>query len=119
MDSTRDCVLCTECIKACPYENVTMRLRGWGQDLWARKKSRLDESVAAIILAALVTVVSLVLVLFPPKLYLLLRPVLPAGTAPNDWPRLVSIALIYLGGITVALLLMFGFSYLSKLFSSP
>mgnify|MGYP003392550048 FL=1 len=117
MDSNRDCILCTECIKACPKENVTMRLRMWGRDLWARRKARLDESVAAIVLAAIVTMVSLVLVLFLPKVYFLMRPILPAGKPPNDWPRLVSIAIIYLGGIALALLLFYGFSYLSRLFS--
>lgn len=117
MDSNRDCILCTECIKACPKENVTMRLRIWGRDLWARNKARLDESVAAIILAALVTMVSLLLIIFLPALYLFMRTILPAGTSPNDWPRLVSILMVYLGGIATALLLMYGFSYLSKLFS--
>ena len=117
MDSNRDCVLCTECIKACPTENVTARVRWWGHDLWARKKSRLDESVAAVIIASLVTMVSFILVLFLPKLYLIMRPILPAGTPPNDLPRLVSISIVYLGGIAAALLLMYGFSYLSRLFS--
>lgn len=117
MDSNRDCVLCTECIKACPHENVTARVRWWGHDLWARKKSRLDESVAAVILASLVTMVSFILVLFLPKLYLIMRPVLPAGTPPNDLPRLVSISIVYLGGIAAALLLMYGFSYMARLFS--
>tara|TARA_B100002003_G_scaffold251417_1_gene294851 strand:+ start:1605 stop:3029 length:1425 start_codon:yes stop_codon:yes gene_type:complete len=116
MDTNRDCILCTECIKACPYENITMRLRGWGHDLWARKRGLPDESIAGVILAALVTVVSLFLVLFLPKLYLLVNPLLPAGTPPNDWPRLVSIGIIYLGGIAVALLLMYGFSHLSRIF---
>jgi polyferredoxin len=117
MDSNRDCVLCTECIKACPKDNVTMKVRWWGKDLWARKKGRLDESVGAVVLAAIVTVVSLVLVLFLPKLYLIVRPILPAGTPPNDWPRLASIGVIYLGGIGLALMLMYGFSRLSKEFS--
>jgi len=89
----------------------------WGRDLWARKRARLDESVAAIVLASIVTMVSLVLVLFLPMMYHLLHPILPAGTPPNDWPRLVSIAIIYLGGIALTLLLFYGFSYLSKLFS--
>ena len=114
LDSNRDCILCTECIKACPKDNVTMRLRWWGKDLWSRKTGRLDESVGAVVLAAIVTVVSLVLVLFLPKLFLVVRPLLPAGTPPNDWPRLVSIAIIYLGGISLALLMMYGFSELSR-----
>lgn len=117
MDSNRDCILCTECIKACPKDNVTMNLRGWGYDLWARKTGRLDESFGAVVLTAIVTVVSLVLVLFLPTLFIWLRPVLPAGSPPNDWPRLISIAMIYLGGIALALLLMYGFAWLSKVFS--
>lgn len=118
MDSNRDCILCTECIKACPKDNITMRIRGWGHDLWSRKTGRLDEAFGAVVLTAIVTVVSLVLVLFLPTLFLLVRPLLPAGAPPNDWPRLVSIALIYLGGIALTLLLMYGFSWLSKKFSS-
>jgi hypothetical protein len=43
--------------------------------------------------------------------------ILPAGTPPNDWPRIVSIGLLYLGGVAAALLLMYGFSHLSRLFS--
>ncbi len=117
MDSNLNCILCTECIKACPYENITVRLRGWGHDLWARRKGKLDESVAAVILASLVTVVSLLLVIFLPKMHIFMSTILPAGTPPNDWPRIASIGFIYLGGIAVTLLLMYGFSHLSRLFS--
>ncbi len=117
MDRNRDCLLCTECIKACPNNNIAMRFRLWGHDLWARNRPRLDESVGAITIAALVTVVSLFLVLFLPPLKSAMDSILPAGTPPNDWPRLVSVGLLYLGGIAAALLLMYGFSHLSKLFS--
>jgi hypothetical protein len=34
-----------------------------------------------------------------------------------DWPRSASIGVLYLGGIAAALLLMYGFSHLSRLFS--
>ena len=117
IDSNRDCILCTECIKSCPQGNVAMRFRMWGRDLWARSKARLDESVAAIVLAAMVTMVPLLLVLFLPRVYLATRTFLPAGKPPNDWPRLASIAFIYLCGIALALLLFYGFCYLSKRFS--
>jgi len=117
MDSNRDCILCTECIKSCPQGNVAMRLRMWGRDLWARNKARLDESVASIVLAAMVTMVALLLVLFLPRVYFFMRTFLPAGKPPNDWPRLASIAIVYLCGIALALLLFYGFSYLSRLFS--
>jgi hypothetical protein len=94
-----------------------MRLRGWGHDLWARKRGRLDESVGAVTIAGLVTMVVLLLIFFLPPLRSFMGTILPAGTPPNDWPRIVSIGLLYLGGIATALLLMYGFSYLSRLFS--
>ena len=117
MDTNRDCILCTECIKACPSDNITLRLRQWGHDLWARRKGKLDEAVGGVTIAALVTMVSLLLVLFLPPLKAYMATILPAGTPPNDWPRIASIGVLYLGGIAVSLLLMYGFSYLSRLFS--
>ena len=117
MDTNRDCILCTECIKACPHDNILMRFRGWGHDLWARRKGRLDESVGAITIVGMVTIVSLFLVLFLPPLQSFLSTILPPGESPNDWPRVVSIGLLYLGGLAAALLLMYGFSHLSRLFS--
>jgi hypothetical protein len=117
MDSNRDCILCTECISSCPHDNIGIRLRGWGRDLWARRRGRLDEAVAAVTIAGLVTVVSLSLVLFLPPVKSFMDTILPAGTPPNDFPRIVSIGLLYILGLAVALLLLYGFSYLSKLFS--
>lgn len=117
MDKNRDCILCTECIKACPHDNIKMRFRFWGHDLWARNKGRLDEAAGAVTMAGLVTMVSLFLVLFLPPLKSLMEQILPAGTPPNDWPRVASVGLLYGGGVAAALLCMYGFSYLSKWFS--
>ena len=117
LDKNRDCILCTECLKSCPNDNIAIRFRGWGHDLWARVKGRLDESVGAVTIAGLVTMVSLFLVLFLPQVKSFLNTILPAGEPPNDWPRIVSIGSLYLGGVAAALLLMYGFSYLSRLFS--
>ncbi len=117
IDKNRDCILCTECISACPHDNIGINLRGWGRDLWARRRGRLDEAVAAVVIAGLVTVVSLLLVLFLPPLKSFMGTILPAGTPPNDFPRIVSIGLLYFLGIAGALLLMYGFGYLARLFS--
>ena len=117
LDKNRDCILCTECISACPHDNLGINLRGWGHDLWARRRGRLDESVATIVIAGLVTMVSLFLVLFLPPVKSVMDTILPAGTPPNDFPRIASIGLLYLLGLVGALALMYGFSYLAKLFS--
>ena len=117
MDSNRNCTLCTECIRACPHDNIAINVRGVGRDLWARKKGRLDESVAAVIITGLVSMVPLSLVLFLPGVKSFMETVLPAGTPPADWPRLVSIGLLFLAGLVGALLLVYGFSYLGRRFS--
>ena len=133
MDTNRDCILCTECIKACPHDNIGMRFRRWGHDLWARKKARLDESVGAVTISGVVTVVALFLVLFLPQVNIFTREFWPSAP-PADWPRLVSVFLfylgrtadwprivgigaLYLGALAATLLFMYSFSYLSKLFS--
>ena len=117
LDINRDCILCTECLKSCPNDNIKLRFRRWGQDLWCRTKARLDESIGAVIIATVVTMVSLFIVLFLPQVRSFFGEILPPGTPPNDWPRIVGIGVLYLSGVTTAILLMFGFSYLSKLFS--
>ena len=116
MDTNRNCLLCTECIRACPHDNIGMRIRGWGHDLWARRKGKLDESVAAVIIAGLVTMVSLFLVLFLPMTKSFVETIFP-GAAQGDLPRVASIGVLFMGGLVIALLLMYGFSHLSRLFS--
>ncbi|MEE8374351.1 MAG: hypothetical protein V3R87_11595, partial [Dehalococcoidia bacterium] len=69
------------------------------------------------IITGLVSVVPLSLVLFLPEMKSFMETVLPAGTPPADWPRLASIGLLFLGGLAVALLLVYGFSYLGRLLS--
>jgi NADPH-dependent glutamate synthase beta subunit-like oxidoreductase/ferredoxin len=117
LDINRDCILCTECLKSCPNDNIKLRFRRYGDDLWGRTKARLDESIGAIVIATVVTMVSLFIVLFLPQVRSFFGEILPPGQAPNDWPRIVGIGVLYLVGVAAAILLMFGFSHLSKLFS--
>ncbi|MBI3077698.1 MAG: cupredoxin domain-containing protein [Deltaproteobacteria bacterium] len=44
------CILCTECLKACPYDNLALRLRPFGADLLARRGRRADEAWIALLL---------------------------------------------------------------------
>ena len=114
VDKNRDCILCTECVTSCPYNNIKMRFRPFGYDLWNRKKGKLDESVGSIVIAGAVTIVSLFLVLFLTPVRSAVSSILFSGTNPGDWVRIISIGFLFLGGIAVTLLLMYGFSYLSK-----
>lgn len=47
------CTLCTECVKTCPRDNITVKLRPWGADLANQARVRTDEAVLAIILLAM------------------------------------------------------------------
>ena len=44
------CLLCTECLKACPYDNVALRLRAFGADLLVTRGRRADEAWTALLL---------------------------------------------------------------------
>ncbi len=51
MDSNAYCNLCFECVKGCPQDNLVLRLRAFGTDLWATSRRHLDEAVLAVVLA--------------------------------------------------------------------
>ena len=44
------CLLCTECLKACPYDNVALRVRPFGADLAVARGRRADEAWLALLL---------------------------------------------------------------------
>ena len=51
MDSNAYCNLCFECVKGCTQDNLVLRLRAFGKDLWAAGQRHLDEAVLAVVLA--------------------------------------------------------------------
>jgi polyferredoxin/YHS domain-containing protein len=53
MERSTYCTLCTECLRTCPRENVTLRLRPWASDLARPGTVRADEAVLAIILLSM------------------------------------------------------------------
>lgn len=54
MNLSTYCILCTECIKTCPQDNISLRVRPWGADLvQTRVKPRQDEAVLALVLLSM------------------------------------------------------------------
>ncbi len=47
------CTLCTECVRACPHDNLALRARPFGEDLRHETDFRRDEAYLAIVLLAL------------------------------------------------------------------
>lgn len=50
MDSNAYCNLCFECVKGCTQDNLMLRLRAFGTDLWAASRRHLDEVCLALVL---------------------------------------------------------------------
>ncbi len=55
------CGLCTECLKACPKDNIAVNLRPFGADLLVAKGRSLDEAYKALIMLACALLYSAVL----------------------------------------------------------
>jgi len=47
------CTMCTECVRSCPHDNMTVNARPLAVDLAGTKRFRVDEAVFAIVLLAL------------------------------------------------------------------
>lgn len=113
MDTNLLCILCTECIKGCGHDNIGLRLRAPGRDLWAMRRPRVDGAFAAVTVIALATLIPLVTYAWLPTVRRFLAAVLPAGLPPNDPPRLVGVGLLFALGLGASVALVYGFSYLS------
>jgi len=53
MDKNTYCILCTECIKTCPKNNISFNLRPFAKDLISFKKARKDEAYLALIMLSM------------------------------------------------------------------
>jgi ferredoxin len=53
MDANTYCTLCTECIKSCPHENISLNIRSFGADLLHFGKARHDEAIMALVMLSL------------------------------------------------------------------
>ena len=61
MERNTYCGLCTECLKACPKDNIALNLRPFGTDLLVAKGRSLDEAYKALIMLACALLYSAVL----------------------------------------------------------
>jgi polyferredoxin len=110
MDTNLYCILCTECIKGCPHDNLAMRFRSPGRDLWAMRRPERGGALAAAVVVGLATCVPLLLLALLPDLRRALADLMPAGEA----PRLVAMALLFALGITAGAAVIWGFSALAR-----
>jgi polyferredoxin len=53
LDSNNLCNFCGECIKSCPKNNITLRIRSFFKDAWTTRKKSLDEAALAVVLVGI------------------------------------------------------------------
>jgi polyferredoxin len=58
MDRNNYCTLCADCVKGCSRDNLALRFRAFGKDLWASGRRMLDESYLAVALVGLTLIVT-------------------------------------------------------------
>ncbi|NOX57219.1 MAG: YHS domain-containing protein [Planctomycetes bacterium] len=47
------CIQCTECLQACPHDNLAVNLRPWGADLVTDHRPRTDEAYLALLMLSI------------------------------------------------------------------
>ena len=58
MDRNNYCTLCAACVRGCAHDNLVLRVRAFGKDLWASRHRLLDESYLAVVLVGLTLLVT-------------------------------------------------------------
>jgi len=108
MDRNNYCNLCGQCAASCPRDNVVLRLRAAGKDLWASRHHVLDEAYLALVLVGLTLIVTAQMVPAWSDWASRLAEAVPgtAGTG-NPLPVTVVESIVVLGaGLVVAPLLL-------------
>ncbi|MBI3096945.1 MAG: YHS domain-containing protein [Planctomycetes bacterium] len=88
MQTNTHCILCGECLRTCPHDNISLWLRPWGADAEGPGKPRMDEAILALVILGITAFHGLAMT--------------PAGRAVSEWFAAAA-GLGSLGGYTAAL----------------
>lgn len=58
MDRNNYCTFCAACVTSCSQDNLVLRVRSFGKDLWATSRRALDEAYLAVALVGLTLLVT-------------------------------------------------------------
>ncbi len=112
MDRNNYCHLCAECVKGCGHDNLVLRFRALGKDLWASRRRLLEESYLAVALVGLTLLVTAQMLTAWPGWVSALARWLPAPVRstlkPVTYLGLVESALLLGGALVVVPLLVLG-----------
>ncbi|MBI4011098.1 MAG: 4Fe-4S binding protein [Candidatus Rokubacteria bacterium] len=123
LDRNNYCTLCARCVAGCSRDNLILRFRALGQDLWAAQRRLLDESYLAVALVGLTLLVTAqMLTAWPDWVSALARGLptwLRAGLRPVTYLGLVESALLLGGSLVVGPLLVLGGAALTDRLAGP
>ena len=110
MDRNNYCTLCAECVKGCGRDNLVLRFRSFGKDLWASGRRVLDEAYLAVALVGLTLLVTAQMLDGWPAFISALARWLPAavrgGLKPVAYLTAVESAVLLVGSLVVGPLLV-------------
>jgi hypothetical protein len=110
MDRNNYCTLCAECVKGCGPDNLVLRFRSFGQDLWASGRRVLDEAYLAVALVGLTLLVTAQMLTGWPAFISALARWLPAAVRgalkPVTYLTAVESAVLLAGSLVVGPLLV-------------
>jgi len=110
MDRNNYCTLCAACVTACSRENLVLRFRALGKDLWASGRRVLEEAYLAVALVGITLLVTAQMLTAWPDWVSALARWLPAGVRaslkPVTYLGLVESVLLLGGALVVGPLLV-------------
>jgi hypothetical protein len=112
MDRNNYCNLCGECVRGCSRDNLILRFRALGKDLWVSGRRLLDEAYLAVALVGLTILVTAQMLTAWPGWISALARWLPTGVRsglkPVTYLGLVESAVLLVGTLLVVPLLVLG-----------
>jgi hypothetical protein len=103
LDRNNYCTFCLDCARGCAHDNLALRVRAFGRDLWASGRRVLDEAYLAVTLVGLTLILTARMLPAWPEWMAALGRGLPATT----WTMTaLESAVLLLGSLVVAPLLL-------------
>jgi hypothetical protein len=110
MDRNTYCTFCVQCVTDCSRDNLVLRLRAFGKDLWASGRRLFDEAYLAVALVGLTLIVTAQMLTAWPGWISALARWLPSGVRsslkPVTYLGLVESAVLLVGALVLAPLLI-------------
>jgi hypothetical protein len=123
MDRNNYCTFCAECVKGCSRDNLALRVRAFGRDLWASGRRMLDEAYLAAALVGLTLLVTAQMLTAWPRWMEALGAALPSlvrsSVKPVTYLTAIESAVLLGGTLVVAPALVLGGAVVAERLAGP